>query len=209
MQPTIYVRLMKTPRIKPGKPIYLSDMAQYLAAEEDASKLQTLIVYRPTARDGSLILIDLLRVIQRIKELLPHVTIETVGESHTLVEIESKPHPMNRIFFVFVWLLLFCGSGLAIMNFHADVSMPQVHQRIVYILTGQMIEHPFLLQIPYSLGIGLGMIIFFNHVFQKKINEEPSPLEVEMFTYQENVRQFIIAEQYRERAERNTEQDPL
>ena len=208
MQPTVYVRLMKTPRIQAGKPIYLSDVAQYLAADEEARKLRNLIVHLPTAREGSLILIDLLAVIQRMKELLPYVTIETVGESHTLVEIATKPHPMNRFFFIFVWLLLFCGSGLAIMNFHADVSMPQVHQRIVYILTGEMIEHPFLLQIPYSLGIGVGMIIFFNHVFQTKINEEPSPLEVEMFTYQESVRQYIIAEQYRERAARHSEPDP-
>ena len=29
-----------------------------------------------------------------------------------------------------VWLLLFFGSGLAIMNFHEDVSMPEVHRRI-------------------------------------------------------------------------------
>ena len=40
------------------------------------------------------------------------------------------------------------------------------------------------------------MLIFFNRVFKKKINEEPDPLEVEMFLYQENVRHFMVAEEY-------------
>ncbi|MDD1367314.1 hypothetical protein PTB13_04110, partial [Bacillus sp. MHSD17] len=46
--------------------------------------------------------------------------------------------------------------------------------------------------IPYSLGLGLGMVLFFNHVFQKRINEEPSPLEVEMFQYQQSLDQYVI-----------------
>ncbi|UUZ94364.1 hypothetical protein LJK87_07260 [Paenibacillus sp. P25] len=40
------------------------------------------------------------------------------------------------------------------------------------------------------------MIVFFNHLFKKKFNEEPSPLEVEMFMYQENVNRYMITEEY-------------
>ncbi|MNP81772.1 hypothetical protein D3C76_1802270 [compost metagenome] len=40
------------------------------------------------------------------------------------------------------------------------------------------------------------MIIFFNHLFKKKWNEEPTPLEVEMYLYQENLNQYVIAEEY-------------
>lgn len=36
------------------------------------------------------------------------------------------------------------------------------------------------------------MVLFFNHVFQKRINEEPSPLEVEMFQYQQSLDQYVI-----------------
>jgi len=78
------------------------------------------------------------------------------------------------------------------MNFHTDVSMEQVHQRIYYLVTGAYNARPLILQIPYSLGIGLGMVLFFNHVFKRKLNDEPSPLELEVFLYQENIDQYVI-----------------
>jgi stage V sporulation protein AA len=82
------------------------------------------------------------------------------------------------------------------MNFHADVSMLKVHQRIYEMMTGKETEKPYFLQIPYSIGIGAGMVLFFNHLFKKKFNEEPSPLEVEMFMYQENVNHYVITNEY-------------
>ena len=46
------------------------------------------------------------------------------------------------------------------MNFHADVSMLAVHQRIYELMTGKKVDHPLILQIPYSIGIGAGMVHF-------------------------------------------------
>ncbi len=97
-----------------------------------------------------------------------------------------------------MWLLLFVGAALAIIYFHEDVSMQQVHQRLYYMVTGESNKKPLLFQIPYSLGLGLGMILFFNHVFQKRINEEPSPLEVEMFQYQQSLDQYVMMNENKE-----------
>ena len=46
------------------------------------------------------------------------------------------------------------------MNFHEDVSMREVHIALYEIITGERNEYPYLLQIPYSIGLGLGMIVF-------------------------------------------------
>jgi len=70
--------------------------------------------------------------------------------------------------------------------------MEEVQQRLHYLLTGEEVEHPFWIQIPYSIGLGVGMILFFNHLFKKRINEEPSPLEVEMFKYQQDLDEYVI-----------------
>lgn len=78
------------------------------------------------------------------------------------------------------------------MNFHTDVSMREVHERIYYLMTGQHVHEPLVLQIPYSLGIGIGMIVFFNHLFKRRLNDEPSPLELEMYLYQEHLDQYVI-----------------
>jgi stage V sporulation protein AA len=119
-----------------------------------------------------------------------------------LVEIEERGSKPSVVAIALVWLLLFIGSGLAIMNFHADVSMLEVHRRIYELITGKSEPFPLILQIPYSFGIGLGMIVFFNHLFKKKFNEEPSPLEVEMFMYQESVNHYVITEEYRKMHEK-------
>ncbi|WJH34247.1 stage V sporulation protein AA [Paenibacillus sp. CC-CFT747] len=192
----LYIRFRKRTALNPDEPIRLSQIAQLLTGPEWDHKLKSLIIRQPGPLDGNMLLIDILEVIRAIKAVAPHLVIEHYGEPHALVEIAAKPKPPRLVLVVLVWLVLFIGSGLAIMNFHADVSMLKVHQRIYELLTGRQSERPYFLQIPYSLGIGIGMVLFFNHLFKKKFNEEPSPLEVEMFLYQENMNHYIITEEY-------------
>ncbi len=154
--------------------------------------LQNEIVYKITAHDKTHVVIDVMKVIEIIQQKASHVQINLLGSGQTLVEIIYEKKKTHPIFFGLVWLLLFIGAALAIIYFHEDVSMQQVHQRLYYMITGEFNAQPLLFQIPYSLGLGLGMVLFFNHVFQKRINEEPSPLEVEMFQYQQSLDQYVI-----------------
>ncbi|RUT47719.1 stage V sporulation protein AA [Paenibacillus anaericanus] len=193
----IYLRLRKQVGLPPGSPIKLGDVARVLAEPDQEAKLLSLVLVRPESRDGNLIVIDMLHVIRVIREQFPEIQVEFVGEPHVLVELVSKEKKPSPILFVLVWLLLFFGAALTIMNFHADVSMPEVQVRIVEMITGERDEHPYLFQAAYSMGLGLGMIVFFNHLFKKNWNDEPTPLEVEMFLYQENLNHYIIAEEYK------------
>ncbi|OGX68151.1 MAG: stage V sporulation protein AA, partial [Paenibacillus sp. RIFOXYA1_FULL_44_5] len=150
--------------------------------------------------------IDMMMVVQKVNALFPTMKIEHFGDPSTLLEIASAPRRIPFLLLGFVWFILFIGSGLAIMNFHADVSMLEVHQRFYELLTGKHNEHPYLLQIPYSIGLGLGMLLFFNHIFRKKFNEEPSPLEVEMFMYQQNMNQYMVMNEYAKKSSRKGQQ---
>jgi len=194
--PVLYVRLKKQVVIRRGEPILLAQVAQILTEPELESRLARLVLHRPTEQDCNLILVDMMMVARTVRREVPGIQIEYFGDPHTLVEVAGRVKKPLPLFVLLVWLLLFVGSGLAIMNFHTDVSMPEVHRRIVELLTGKRLEHPYLLQIPYSVGLGLGMVLFFNHLFRRKFNEEPSPLEVEMYLYQQNMNQYIITEEY-------------
>jgi stage V sporulation protein AA len=194
--PTLYIRLRKRMTIRRGDPVVLGSIAQILVDTEYEPSLQMLLLHHPREQEGNMLLVDMMLIVSKVKKRYPFMQIEHFGEPHCLIEIKDERKRTNLVWVVLVWLLLFVGSGLAIMNFHADVSMSIVHQHIYQLLTGQWVEYPLLLQIPYSLGIGLGMIIFFNHLFKKKFSEEPSPLEVEMFMYQENVNYYVITEEY-------------
>lgn len=194
--PTLYIRLRKRVCVRRGESIYLGRIAQLLVDTEYEEPLKHLLLHQPKENEGNKILIDMMLIVQQVKRLYPFFQIEHFGEPHCLVDIYESRKPPNLIQIIVVWFLLFIGSGLAIMNFHADVSMAEVHQRIYQLLTGKWVQHPLILQIPYSIGIGVGMIVFFNHLFKKKFNEEPSPLEVEMFLYQENVNTYVVTEEY-------------
>ncbi|MDP5273737.1 stage V sporulation protein AA [Chengkuizengella sp. 2205SS18-9] len=204
-QQIIYLRLRKSIRLDKGKPIHLGQIAQIIIDPKWENTLKQLIIVQP--KDERHLVIDLMMIIRKVTEVLPEVTIEYFGEPHVFVEFEeNKPSP-NFVLIALVWLLLFVGSGLAIMNFHADVSMEEVHQKIYTFVTGKEKESPLLLQIPYSLGLGIGMILFFNRLFKKKFSEEPSPLELEMYLYKENMNQFLITKQFQKNDKRSGSDD--
>lgn len=195
----VYIQMKK--RIHAAKgPIYLGQVANILAGgEEETVKRLPVAHYDP--QEDNITLVEWMDVVRVVITNHPDWDIRQVGPPHTIVEAMS-PLPRSRTLLAFlVWILLFVGSGLAIMNFHADVSMLYVHQRIHYLMTGVRSERPFLLQIPYSIGIGLGMGIFFNHVWKRKFNDEPTPLELEVFLYQDSIDQFVIDHEKMKRAE--------
>lgn len=197
--PSLYVRFRKKITLRKGQPVKLGQVADLLTEPELAHAVAELVLFRPEEEDGNLLLVDMIQVTRLVREIAPNMNIQHFGEPHALIEVAETERTCHPLLIVLVWLLLFIGSGLAIMNFHEDVSMPEVHLRIYELLTGERPEHPYWLQIPYSVGIGIGMVLFFNHLFKKKFNEEPSPLEVEMYLYQQNVNQYAIAEEYSKR----------
>lgn len=194
--PYLYLRFRKRVIIRRGEPVRLGRVAQILTEPELEEAFSELVLHYPEEKDGSMLLVDMMQVVKLVRQVNPGIRIEHFGEPHTIVEVAEKERKRHPVLIVAVWLLLFIGSGLAIMNFHEDVSMPEVHGRIYELLTGERPVHAYWLQIPYSIGIGIGMVLFFNHWFKRKFNEEPSPLEVEMFLYQQNMNQYVVAEEY-------------
>ncbi|OAB44223.1 stage V sporulation protein AA [Paenibacillus glacialis] len=205
--PTVYLQLKKRVQIPRGKMIKLGDIAHILSEPEWEEELFSLELALPLQKDGNMLVMDLMQIIPQIKKVIPKVFIESIGLQQVIVEIVGNPKKPSIPLFLLVWLLLFFGSALTIMNFHADVNMMEVQIRVVEMITGKRDEHPYLFQTAYSIGIGFGMVVFFNHLFKKKWNEEPTPLEVEMFLYQENIDQFVVAEEYKRIGTKHQKQD--
>lgn len=199
MSKAVYIQMKKRVRLPKGEPIYLGQVA-HLLAPDDEQQWKYLPVGRFSPGNRPVMMVEWMDVARVVKERQPDWDIRQVGPSYTLVEALPSSERSRMVWALLVWLLLFIGSGLAIMNFHADVSMLKVHQRMYYLLTGTEIERPLILQIPYSLGIGLGMAIFFNHLWKRKFNDEPTPLELEMFLYQENIDQFVVDQEKSKRS---------
>ena len=49
-----------------------------------------------------------------------------------------------------------------------------------------------ILEVAYSLGLAVGIILFFNHVGGRRITKDPTPIEVEMRVYETDVNKALI-----------------
>ncbi|SEN20543.1 stage V sporulation protein AA [Lihuaxuella thermophila] len=202
MKPILYLRLKKKVQAQPGQLLRIKDICR-LAGGAVCEEIKEIPVYAASLNHGNYTVIDSLDILGLISEQAPSLDVRNVGPTQTIIEVHPPAKEPRIILVLLVWMILFVGSGLAIMNFHVDVSMQEVHQRIYYLVTGRHVHQPLILQIPYSIGIGTGMILFFNHLFKRRFNEEPSPMELEMFLYQETIDQYVINDE-KQKVERDS-----
>jgi stage V sporulation protein AA len=202
MEGIVYIRLRHRVQVKSESLVNLGQLAQIIAPEGVLEDLKRINIHQVTPSDKNIIVIDVMTVINEISVNHPDLDIQTIGPVQSIIEVIYEKKKISLPLFIGVWLLLFIGAAMAIMNFHEDVSMRQVHQTLYHFITGEEDPHPLLFQIPYSFGLGLGMILFFNHIFRKRLNEEPSPLEVEMFNYQQDLDQYVIMHENKESMKR-------
>lgn len=198
LEKTIYIRMRHRVIVHQDILVKFQDIAQVIADEEIYQKIIAIPIHKITKQDNNIIIIDVMKVINLISTFYPKADIQIIGPTQTIIEVVNQKKGVSIPLFILIWLLLFFGAAMAIMNFHEDVSMKAVHQHIYTIITGSYNPHPLIFQIPYSFGLGLGMVLFFNHIFKKRINEEPSPLEVEMFNYQQNLDHYVIMNENKE-----------
>ncbi|HZX21698.1 MAG TPA: stage V sporulation protein AA [Clostridia bacterium] len=189
----VFLSLKEKAMLKSTESVLLKDLANISAEEEIKQDLENLI-YPIDVKKGHNILIPAISIISFIKKNVHNVDLAVVGETDVLISFVDERTDKDKykiVRIVLVCFLLFIGAITAIINFHSDVDMKQAHKVIYRVITGIETDKLLLIQIPYSLGIGVGMSVFFNHVFNKKINKEPTPLEMEIQTYQQNVDKYI------------------
>lgn len=198
----IYIRMRNRVQVKEHQQIKIEDVARLIGPDEHVKQLEKTVLLTVRKEDKNIVIIDVIKMIETIQQVNPLIEIQTVGPAQTIIEVIYKKKNVSFLAFAAVWLLLFVGAAMTIMNFHVDVSMAEVHQKVFTLITGRVDEKPLLIQIPYSVGLGLGMILFFNHFFKKRFNEEPSPLEVEMFNYQQDLDHYVSLNENKESVRR-------
>lgn len=194
----VYVRMRNRVHVRQEQVLFVKDVARIIGPDDIVKTLEQTKLLKVSRADNNIIIIDLIHMIQCIRNVDPTIEVQTLGPAQTIIEVIYEKRRFSILSFLAVWFLLFIGAGITIMNFHVDVSMQEVHQKLFKIITGREDTKPLLIQIPYSFGLGLGMILFFNQFFKKRFNEEPSPLEVEIFNYQQDLDQYVIMHESKE-----------
>ena len=142
------------------------------------------------------VVFSILKVIERIHKDYPNVKIQNCGEADFVVEYQKstiKNKFIEKLKLAIISIIVFFGSAFTIMTFHNDIGIEDVFARFYTQLTGE--EKPMIteLEISYSLGLGVGIIVFFNHFSKKRLSKDPTPLEVEMKKYENDLIDTKIA----------------
>jgi len=192
----IYVKAAKKASVAERKDIYVKDIAEVFAPDNLLKRIKNIKLLEIKNDEKKNYLITIIDVISAIDKALPGHTINNVGEMDTIIEYSPKRKKDNKFFkvlkIIFVTIILAGGSSTAIMSFHSDAQMATVFENYYYIFFNEKIENPIIIDLPYSLGLALGIIVFFNHFSGKKITDDPTPIEVEMSVYESDVTDNII-----------------
>ena len=84
------------------------------------------------------------------------------------------------------------------MAFHNDIGITSVFGLFYENVTGKPSNGFTILEITYTIGLAAGMCIFFNHIGGRRLTKDPTPIEVEMRIYEEEVNRALIATAERE-----------
>lgn len=191
----IYIKPEKKIKFQKTGTVHIKDIAEVYSESTLRKKAENIKIMEIKEEKDKCYLISVIDIINAIDRALPGNTISNVGEMDTIVEYE-RPKNKNKIWLytkiIFVALVLFAGSATAIMSFHSDAQMATVFENYYYIFFGERIENPAIIDLPYAIGLAVGIVVFFNHLGNKKLTSDPTPIEVEMSVYEDDVNTNII-----------------
>jgi len=152
--------------------------------------------------------VSMMKIIELIQMHYPDVEIVSLGENDILVEIISPKHKKERFTLgkiIFVCCICFFGTAFSIMAFHNDIEIlnlsKMVYESVGLVRNGQV----GILEIGYSLGLAGGIILFYNHIGKRKLTSDPTPIEVEMRIYENEVNAALLEDAKRLREEQDVE----
>lgn len=203
----IYIKPDKKIQVYKTGPVHIKDIAEIYAEKNLKKHIENIKIANIKENKNKCYIVSVIDVINSIDKALPGNTINNVGEMDTIIEF-SKQKEKNKLWLysklLFVALVLFAGSATAIMSFHSDAQMSTVFENYYYIFFGERIENPAVINLPYALGLAVGIIVFFNHFGNKKLTSDPTPIEVELSVYEDDVNTNIIDTLNKEKNNVNT-----
>lgn len=194
-QETLYIKGDKN--IEVTKPeVTLGDILSMECSNQNIiPRIKTIKVMKMQEKEGQRKVISILKIIKLIHEIYPNMDVQNLGETDIIVTYEEqKPTGMisHLIKIGFTAVLTFTGAAFAIMTFNNDVSVRKLFSQIYQLMTGIQPQGSTILELSYSIGLTIGILLFFNHFGKKRFSVDPTPLEVQMRTYENEIQTTLV-----------------
>lgn len=207
---TLYLKIEKNNEVS-KKHVSLGDVSTIWCTDKSVtSKVKTIKLLNIQEDKRRRYSFSVMKIIELINQEYPNVEVQNIGETDFIIDYENKDkqnHQLNSILNI-IKVMLICiitmfGSAYAIMAYDNDVSISEVFEKAYTIFLGDTGEGLMIIEIMYSIGLTLGIIIFYNHFGGKKITTDPTPLEVEMHTLECDIDDTLITRSSRTKEEGN------
>lgn len=194
----IYMRTIKKATIISKRLVLVEDVAFLEGPKLIIDKINKVIVmHLPEVSKHKNYLLSIIEVIHAINLEMKDLIIHNLGDNDII--ISYKPVEDKKEIKIFTWikiffvaLVLFVGSIVAIMTFQIDTQLSAVFSKFYFMFLGDNHLQPYIVEIPYAIGLFIGIIAFFNHFSKLKLSDDPTPIEVELNLYKGQVDDSII-----------------
>lgn len=140
------------------------------------------------------VVFSILKIIELIHEDYPNLDISNEGEQDFIIEYKPGEETLwlEYLKAAVLSVIIFFGAAFTIMAFNNDVGITEVFDKFYFQVMGEEPKGITILEICYCIGLPLGIIVFFNHFGKKKITMDPTPLQVQMRKYADDIDTIFI-----------------
>lgn len=196
----VYVKAERCSTVSEKK-VLIKDVAEVFSNDKTLErKLRNTVLLSVQNNQSEKFAFSVLKLFEVLSAEQNDVEWVNVGEDEFIVAY----HPPKKSSLVlellktaFVCLAVFFGAAFTIMTFNQDVAVADVFRMMEELVLGKGVESK-VIEIAYSLGLPTGIILFFNHFSRLKIDSDPTPLQVQLRLYEENVNKAVIENATRE-----------
>lgn len=191
----LYLKLERNVEVQQDE-VRMKDLGKYTCRDQkilDRIKAMKVMTFHPE-EDGGRKVISVMHLIELLSEEFPNLDVENIGETEVVVErvcTAKYKNARQTVKICFVSCICFFGAAFTIIAFHNDISIIRVFDRIYELVAGQKPDGVTVLEVSYSIGLAVGIIVFFNHIGGRRLTKDPTPIEVEMRVYEDQVNQAL------------------
>lgn len=159
------------------------------------NKVKSLRLLRVPEKGQHRFVVSILKIIECIHKEYPNLDIQNEGEIDIIITYE-KPQKPNMFFHwikvTVIAAITFLGAAFSIMSFNNDVSVTKMFGQVYELLMGHPSDGFTILELTYCIGLIVGILVFFNHFGKKRFSVDPTPMEVEMRQYENEIQSTLI-----------------
>ena len=160
---TLYLKLERNVELQ-KEDVELKDLGKMYCRDQNLlNRVKTIKVFKMKPEDAGRKVVSVMRLVEMLQTRFDNLEVENIGESEVVVELVKTNRYKGAVQVAkicFVSCICFFGAAFTIMAFHNDVGIIKTFERIYEMVTGQLSDGVTVLEISYSIGLALGIIVF-------------------------------------------------